>query len=1198
MIGTLLRNRYRIDAKLGEGGMGVVYRAHDSLLQRPVAIKTLSPALFGEEGARRLIREAQSAAKLNHSHIVSIFDAVEEGGQFAIVMELVEGQTLRELLPVPVSRLVEITLQVLEGLEYAHAQGVVHRDIKPENIIVTKDGTAKLMDFGLARSEGRSRLTQAGMVVGTVAYMAPEQALQGTADAKSDLYALGCVLYEGITSHPPFEADDPIAVITQHINVPPVAPRFHTPDIPRVLEAVILKLLAKDPEKRYRSARDLAAALESLRGITAGAVGAPGGQDRMAGAELVQAVRRGAIVGRDEELHILQRSLDEAAGGDGRLVLIAGDAGVGKTRLVEELITYAHLRGVRVLSTKCYEGGSPYEPVVRMLREYLRLSPEVEVRQALGDYAIDLARLVPEVRQRLGGLPEGISLPPEQERARLFESVTRVFSTVSRTAPLLLFVDDINLADPATLQLLRYLAPAAAAERLLLIIAYQSEGVDRAPALAEILRQLRRERHAVALEAKPLTLSQVGQLIQAMSNHPNLPVRFASRIFEVTEGNPYFIEEVINALFEKGTLYIKDGEWSTDFDEGGRYAEMAVPATVRTAIQARLQGLRDGCRQVLTHAAVLGRQFRLDALAQVTGKDEEELVDLLDEALAARLLREVRVEGQDRYEFTQSMVREVLYEGISRHRRRRMHLRTGEALEQLYGIGPLEGAAELADHFLEAGEERRAVPYSIAAGERAQSLFAHEEAIRRFETARELLEDVGDTDGAIRLLERLGEPYLNTGQVQKAIECYERALGYYETRNIRRNVAELRRKIGHVHQMNWDFAAALPILEQALREFGNESGPDVVMLYLDLARTFSFTGKAEQGTAWARRALDLAEASHLTDAAATAHVELGVAFGRLRQFEEAEAHYREAIKLGKQANSYLAGLAVRRAINNLAYLEHLRGDLLTSLNFRKQSLESVEEVRDQFWLPFALVNVGLPLWRLGEWASARAYFRRVQDMGERAEGHLLAATFYTQFLDEDWEGALQTLQAVVAEAERRGDPQMELVGRSFMAEAALLLGRNDGAEGYARAAMEVKYEAPFWTWPELSDFLAESLVRQGRLDEAAEVCDRAEDTARAINGKGAWAAIHHVRGLIAAGRGKKDEALEHLQEAIRIYDEFPRPYDQARILEDLGALHRPRDRAAALEAYGRALATYDRLGANRSARRVRDLIETLQADGA
>src|SRR3989304_4218817 len=182
VIGTLLHNRYRIDAKLGEGGMGVVYRAHDSLLQRPVAIKTLSPALFGEEGARRLIREAQSAAKLNHPHIVSIFDAVEEGGQFAIVMELVEGQTLRELLPMPVPRLIEMAIQVLQGLEYAHAQGIVHRDIKPENVIITKEGTAKLMDFGLARSEGRSRLTQTGMVVGTVAYLGPGQALGGRAE--------------------------------------------------------------------------------------------------------------------------------------------------------------------------------------------------------------------------------------------------------------------------------------------------------------------------------------------------------------------------------------------------------------------------------------------------------------------------------------------------------------------------------------------------------------------------------------------------------------------------------------------------------------------------------------------------------------------------------------------------------------------------------------------------------------------------------------------------------------------------------------------------------------------------------------------------------------------------------------------------------------------------------------------------------
>ncbi|KRT75806.1 MAG: serine/threonine protein kinase, protein kinase, partial [Armatimonadetes bacterium CSP1-3] len=368
MIGTLLRNRYRIDAKLGEGGMGVVYRAHDNLLQRPVAIKTLSPALFGAEGARRLIREAQSAAKLNHPHIVSIFDAVEEGGQFAIVMELVEGQTLRELLPMPVPRLIEMAIQVLQGLEYAHAQGIVHRDIKPENVIITKEGTAKLMDFGLARSEGRSRLTQTGMVVGTVAYLAPEQALGGQVDGRSDLYALGAVLYEAVAGRPPFESEDPISVITQHINVPPVAPHWHNPGVPVALENVILKLLAKDPARRYQSAREVADALGAVRagvGTAAAALGeAPMGAqaEKLTGPELAERLGRSPLVGREGELERLKELVDRVIAGQGGVVLVSGPLGIGKTRLLEEAATYARLRGVTVVSGNAYESAPPYEP--------------------------------------------------------------------------------------------------------------------------------------------------------------------------------------------------------------------------------------------------------------------------------------------------------------------------------------------------------------------------------------------------------------------------------------------------------------------------------------------------------------------------------------------------------------------------------------------------------------------------------------------------------------------------------------------------------------------------------------------------------------------------------------------------------------------------------------------------------------------
>ena len=1186
--GTLLAQRYRIEEKLGEGGMGVVYKAHDTLLERLVAIKALSSHLLGGEGLKRLLREAQSAAKLTHPNIVAIHDVIEEGETRLIVMEYVAGRTLRELIPLPWVQAVEIAGQVCQALEYAHSQGVVHRDIKPENIVLTPDATAKVMDFGLARSEGRSRLTQTGMIVGTVAYMAPEQALQGAADARSDLYAMGCVLYEIITGRAPFEAEDPIAVITQHVNVPPVAPRFHSPGIPPVLEAVILKLLAKDPAARYKSAGDVAAALEGARGVGPGAAQP---QAAVTGTALVQSVRRGILVGRDDELRILRTLLDEAASGEGRLVLTSGQAGVGKTRLIEELITYAHLRGVRVLSAKCYVGGTPYEPFGRMLREFLRVSEAGEVREALGDYAADLVRLAPEVRQKLGGLPESIPLPPEQERARLFESISRLFLALSRRAPQLLFVDDLHLADAATVQLLRYLAPAVAGERLLLAGAYQTEEADRTPAVAEVLRQLRRERHAATLEVKPLTLEQVTELIQRMANHPTPPVRFAGRIFGVTEGNPYFIEEVINALFEQGTLYIRDGQWSTDFDEGARYTEMPIPATLRAAIGTRLERLNEDVRQVLIPAAVLGRQFGVEALALMTGKDADALFDLLDHALAARLVREVRVEGEDRYEFTQSMTREAIYDGLARHRRRRLHLRAGEALEQLYG-GRKDRAGEIADHLLEAGEEQRAVPYCVTAGEQAEALFAHDEAIRRLETAGELLEDAGKHEEAVRLLEQLGEPYLRAGQPGKAIECYERVLAHYEAQGERLKAAQVRRKIGYVYHQSWDFARAIPVLEQALQELGEEPGRDVLMLSLDLARAYTFGGQPERGLTWAQRALDLAMATGTADEIAAAHTEMGLGYTFLFEFGKAEAHYREAMKLAKQSTTYLGKSSLRRSINNLGAIEQMRGNFLSDLDARQQSLEIAQEIRDSSDLAFALINVGRALWRVGQWQSARTYYDRVVALGERAGIVGPLAVIHSQLLDEEWEEVLSALGVEMAGDEARGDLQSVGYELDLSAEVALLLGRPLEAERYARRA--AKMGSHGFGDRDPMCLLAESLARQGRIDEAATACDEAEGNARKTDAKGHWGPVYHVRGLIAAVGGLPEEAIRHFGEAIRVLDEFPHPYAQARIFEDLGAVYTNADRAKALKAYSGALAIYDHLGARRSRQRVAEVIDRLK----
>lgn len=781
MIGTLVNNRYRVDAKLGEGGMGTVYRAQDTLLQRPVAIKTVTPGFFGDEGARRFLREAQSVARLNHPSIVSIYDAVEDGGTFSIVMELVEGQTLRDLLPVPVDRLVAISRQVLDALEYAHAQGIVHRDIKPENILITADGSAKLMDFGLARSEGRSRLTQTGMIVGTVAYLAPEQALGGQVDGRSDLYALGAVLYEAVSGHPPFESDDPISVITQHINVPPVAPHWHNPSVPQPLENIILKLLAKDPSRRYQTAREVIAAMASVRGSADAPVAGP---VKLAGPELVERILHTPLVGREAELSRLKELVDQAISARGGVVLLTGPLGVGKTRLVEEVSTFARLRGVTVVSGKAYESAPPYEAFAKALRELSRGVDADTLAARLGEYAPEVTGLIPELTRQLPRSVAQAAGSPEDRKNRLFTGVAQFLTAMAAENPVLLFLDDMHLSDIATVELLQHAARRAEAGRLLLIVAYRSEDVPSTPAgrlFNQVTHALGREGFCASIALRPLTADQVIDLIQQMANHAARPVRFGQRIFEVTEGNPYFIEEVIKSLFEQGTLYIKDEQWSTDFDDVRDYSLLEIPSSVHGAVEARLRNLDDQTRQVLTYAAVIGRQFSFDTLLALANIQESNLLDRIEEATRAQLVREVRGAGEDVYEFAQPMLRQVLYDAIPRRRRRLLHKQAGEVLEKLYGRKPDAYLEALALHFSEGEDLEKTLKYSRLAAQKAAGVFAYDDGGRYLHQAIAAAEDLDRPQDKLALIETLGDLLFFAGKRDQVIRAYEEAVQHWKS---------------------------------------------------------------------------------------------------------------------------------------------------------------------------------------------------------------------------------------------------------------------------------------------------------------------------------------------------------------------------------------------------------------------------------
>ena len=266
--GKVIGSRYEIIQKVGNGGMAIVYKARDMVLNRFVAVKVLRDEFTtDEEFIKRFETEAQSAARLTHANIVSIYDVGVDNGIYFIVMELIQGKTLKEIIveeggPLPWKWSINVAIQIASALEVAHRNNIIHRDIKPHNIIITEDGVAKVTDFGIAKAVSNSTITAFGKTIGSVHYFSPEHARGGYTDAKSDLYSLGVVMYEMLTGRVPFDADTPVSVALKHMQETPQEPIELNPNIPEAVNKIIMKALKKEPELRYQTATEM---LEDLR---------------------------------------------------------------------------------------------------------------------------------------------------------------------------------------------------------------------------------------------------------------------------------------------------------------------------------------------------------------------------------------------------------------------------------------------------------------------------------------------------------------------------------------------------------------------------------------------------------------------------------------------------------------------------------------------------------------------------------------------------------------------------------------------------------------------------------------------------------------------------------------------------------------------------------------------------------------------
>jgi class 3 adenylate cyclase len=685
------------------------------------------------------------------------------------VSELMAGDVealLRESdEPPPLERTLAIAKDVCRGLGFAHAQSVVHRDLKPANIWLDQEGTAKIGDYGLAVSLDRSRMTQHGMMIGTVSYMPPEQALGGEVTPRADLYALGAVLYELVVGRPPFVGDDPTAVISQHINTAPVAPSWYTEHCPPDLEELILRLLAKDPGERPASAADVLATLERIDPTQTSASHSE--------SNVLDRLARGVFVGREQELDRLHRAFDEAFAGRGSLVMLVGEPGIGKTRTVQELETYARIRGGVALWGAAHEtaGAPAYWPWVQVGRSYGSVNDINELGPDMDGKTPLLAGMFPNLRAGVNfAEPEALE-DPEAAQFRLFDAYATFVRAMAKRSPLIIALDDLHWADKPTLLLLQHLARELSRMRVLLVGTYRDTDLVRGHPLSEALATLNRGAGFQRVVLRGLSHDEVASYIRGVANvEPARPV--AERIFEETEGNPFFLSEVVNLMAQEGSLTAES------------VSDIAVPDGVREALGRRLDRISEEANELLQVAAVIGREFTYDTFTALGERDENDLLRLIEEGLEARVIEEMGQPG--RYRFMHALMQETLLGELSTTRRVRLHGQVGDALERRWGARAEERASRLAPHFVEAAmvaprHAEKAVRYCKLAAQQAEAQFAWDQAAKHYEACLSLVSEAegAPADDESTLLTALGTCARNAGDYRAAWRALMRAIAVY-----------------------------------------------------------------------------------------------------------------------------------------------------------------------------------------------------------------------------------------------------------------------------------------------------------------------------------------------------------------------------------------------------------------------------------
>ncbi|MFC1848718.1 tetratricopeptide repeat protein [candidate division CSSED10-310 bacterium] len=886
-----------------------------------------------------------------------------------------------------------LVTRICAPLAYLHGEGMVHRDLKPANIIVKQGGIPVLVDFGLmmqfSGDQSREKLLVQEGGVGTVNYIAPEQIRGSFVDARADLYSLGCILYELITGQLPFRGENPSQIIWHHLRTVPLPPSSLRADVPAEIDELLLHLLAKDPRDRIGHADVVAGILARM---------SEGLPQILTGPKPKAYLYRSHFAGREEPLAALREHLTRLLQGTGSLVLVSGERGVGKTRLVVEFGLEAARQNVQVLTGECQEKtGRPLEGLLKLIQMILdrcRKGGRAETDRLVGHRGKVFALYESEVANLPGQelFPPPAELQAEAAQLRLFRYLSETLTMLAHEVPLLIILDDVQWADELTLGFLEFGHNSGflAKGPIFILATHQDDTPGTGPETIVDSHSITRVKLERLDERAVATV--VGDML-ALSPPPEL---FCTYLAHQSEGNPLFVAEYLRAAVEEGILWRDDlGFWHVELDSDDeitteeRYQSLALPASLQGLIERRLGGLPPLALQVIRAAAIVGREAKILLLWEMTKLKDDELLPIT-EILFQHHLLEKKYPGAVR--FVHDKVREVALSQIRDIERRQLHCSAAKGIETFFKDELDKFLSNLGRHWEEAGHRTKARPYYLQAARKATNRYAFREARRLYLAYFNVVDEPTSESIAARI--ELSADVLHVqGKNSEAITQLETA--FDEARNINDRPAEAAslRSLGLIKRVMGRMEEARALFEQSLsiacdiQDRANE-----LLTLANLAVLHSHQGRMEVAKSLHEQALTLARQEKN-------RIQEGVILGNMAnlhsdqgRMEIARSHYEQALVIARETRDRL-----REGIwlGNLAALHKAQGRVEVARTYYEQAItiarQTGNRLREGIWLG----NLAALHHSQGSLNEAQTYYHQALSISRevrnrKGEGNILA----------------------------------------------------------------------------------------------------------------------------------------------------------------------------------------------------------------